>query len=142
MNKLEQQLQSLLDRQALQDTLTSYLVAVDDMASVDDILNCFTEDAVFDMSGIGYPSFKGSVALGEFFTGVFDTMSHQAHYATNFHIDTLSANAASCRSHVIGKGVTNEANEVCFYLQYLLDFQRSGDGWKICSFRGRPLMPL
>jgi ketosteroid isomerase-like protein len=142
MNTLEQRLQLLEDRQALQDTLTTYLVAVDDMTSVDDILNCFTEDVVFDMSGIGYPSFNGSVALGEFFTSVFNTMSHQAHYATNFHIDTLSANTASCRSHVIGKGATNESDEVCFYLQYLLDFQRSDEGWKICSFRGKPLMPL
>lgn len=142
MTSLETRLQTLIDRQALQDSLTTYLVAVDDMASVDDILECFTEDAVFDMTGIGYPSFKGSVALREFFTGVFDSMSHQAHYATNFHIDKLSANAASCRSHVIGKGVSNDANEVCFYLQYQLDFKRSANGWKICSFSGRPLMPI
>jgi ketosteroid isomerase-like protein len=142
MTSLEQRLQTLIDRQALQDSLTTYLVAVDDMASVDDILDCFTEDAVFDMTGIGYPCIEGSTALREFFCGVFDSMSHQAHYATNFHIDNITANAASCRSHVIGKGVTNDANEVCFYLQYQLEFKRSDDSWKICSFSGRPLMPI
>ncbi|MFA7555607.1 MAG: nuclear transport factor 2 family protein [Spongiibacteraceae bacterium] len=142
MNNLEQRLQTLEDRQTLQDTLTAYLVAIDAMSSIDDILKCLTEDAEYDMSAINYPCFKGSAAVREFFSSVFNNMSHQAHYATNFHIDHITANTASCRSHVIGKAITKDADEICIYLQYLLEFKRGDDGWKICSIYSKPLLPL
>ncbi len=142
MTTLEQRLQTIEDRQALQEVITNYLVAVDDLASVEAVLDCFTEDAVFDMTGINYPSFSGLPALREFFTGVFASMSHHAHYATNFKIDSLQQDSAAARTHVIGMGVTNEGDEVLFYLQYHLGYRRSGDHWKISSFRGQALMPL
>jgi ketosteroid isomerase-like protein len=142
MSSVEQRLQALEDKRALQERITAYLVAVDDLSSVDAVLASFTEDAVFDMTGIDYGRFEGEKELRQFFEGVFAGMSHHAHYATNFHIDGLQGDRASCRTHVIGMGRSKEGDDVLFYLQYHLEYRRTGDGWKITRFSGKPLLPL
>lgn len=139
---LEKRLQALEDRQAIEQVITDYLVAVDDLSSVDAVMNVFTDDAVFDMSRIGYANIAGAPAIREFFDGVFAGMSHQAHYATNFSLDTLQGDLAQCRTHVIGMGVTADGDEVCFYLQYHLEMRRESGIWKLATFRGKPLMPI
>ncbi|MFN2328394.1 MAG: nuclear transport factor 2 family protein [Chromatocurvus sp.] len=139
---LEKRLQALEDRQAVEQVITDYLIAIDDRASVDAVMNLFTDDAVFDMSGIGYPNITGAPAIREFFDGVFAGMRHHAHYATNFSLDTLQGDLAQCRTHVIGMGVTADGDEVLFYLQYHLEMRRESGIWKINTFRGKPLMPI
>lgn len=142
MATLEQRIQQLEERQALEDVVTAYLIAVDNLAEVDAVLNCFSEDPIFDMTGIGYPRFEGRKALREFFTNTFNSMTHHAHYATNFSLDRLEADEAACRTHVMGLGVTREGGEILVYLQYHLDFVRESGEWKISKFRGKALMPL
>ena len=142
MKSLEQRIQKIEDQQALQNVITDYLVAVDDLSDIEAVLSCFTSDATFDMSGINYPTFEGHGALRLFSTEVFSSMSHHAHYATNFKIDSLTQDNASARTHVIGMGVTNGGEDVLFYLQYHLDYQRTQQGWKISSFRGHALLPI
>jgi len=150
MPSLEQRIQTLEDRQALQELVSSYLIALDDAADLEQLLNHFTEDAVFDMTALDYPTFEGMAALRELFTGAFASMSHSAHYATNFKIDSLEQDRASARTHAIGMGVpaaaaataTNTGSEsVLFYVQYHLEFARINTSWKITSLRGQPLMP-
>ena len=41
------------DRLAIQDLMIAYAHAVDTIGNIDGILDVFTEDAVFDLSGIG-----------------------------------------------------------------------------------------
>ena len=150
MPSLEQRIRILEDRQALQELVSSYLIALDDAADLEQLLNHFTEDAVFDMTALDYPTFEGMAALRELFTGTFASMSHSAHYATNFKIDSLEQDRASARTHAIGMGVpaaaaataTNTGSEsVLFYVQYHLEFARINTSWKITSLRGQPLMP-
>jgi ketosteroid isomerase-like protein len=150
MPSLEQRIQTLEDRQALQELVSSYLIALDDAADLEQLLNHFTEDAVFDMTALDYPTFEGMAALRELFTGAFASMSHSAHYATNFKIDSLEQDRASARTHAMGMGVpaaaaataTNTGSEsVLFYVQYHLEFARINTSWKITSLRGQPLMP-
>ena len=52
MATIEDRLQRIEDRQALSDPLNAYCGAVDSLSDVDALLACFTEDAVFDLSGI------------------------------------------------------------------------------------------
>jgi ketosteroid isomerase-like protein len=150
MKSLEQRIQTLEDRQALQERVSSYLIALDDAADLEQLLSHFTEDAVFDMTALEYPIFEGMAALRELFAGAFTSMSHSAHYATNFKIDSLDQDTAAARTHVIGMGVPAEAasapeskgsESVLFYVQYHLEFARINDSWKISSLRGQPLMP-
>jgi ketosteroid isomerase-like protein len=142
MATLEQRVQQLEERQALQDVITAYLIAVDDRADVDAVLNCFSKDPVFDMTGIDFPRLEGRKALREFFTDTFNGMTHHAHYATNFSLDRLEGDEAACRTHVIGLGVTREGGDIRIYLQYHLNFVREAGEWKISNFRGTALMPL
>ncbi len=142
MEDIKIRLQQLEDRQQVQDVITNYLVAVDDLSSVDEVLDCFTDDAVFDMSGIDYPVLEGIDNLRDFFTNVFSSMTHHAHYATNFKLDQLENDTAACRTHVIGMGITKDGDKVLFYLQYHLRMKRTNSGWKMSNFRGQALMPL
>jgi len=141
MPSLEQRIQNIEDRQALQELVSSYLIALDNAADVEQVLCCFSEDAVFDMTALDYPTFKGMAALRELFTGAFASMSHSAHYATNFKIDSLEENSASARTHAMGMGIPLEGGSVLFYVQYHLQFQRINQRWKMSSLRGEPLMP-
>jgi len=120
MPSLEQRIQILEDRQALQELVSSYLIALDDAADLEQLLNHFTEDAVFDMTALDYPTFEGMAALRELFTGG--------------------------RTHAMGMGVPAAAaptgsDSVLFYVQYHLEFARINAAWKITSLRGQPLMP-
>ena len=135
-------LRRLENHQNIQAVITDYLIAVDDLSDVEAVLDCFTDDAVFDMSGINYPTLTGKPALREFFSNVFDTMTHHAHYATNFKLDSITDNTANCRTHVIGMGRTKQVEDVLFYLQYHLDMQYEDGRWKISRFKGMALMPL
>ena len=146
MPSIEQRVQTLEDRQALQELVSCYLIALDDAADLEQVLCCFTENAVFDMTALDYPKFEGQSALRELFTGAFASMSHSAHYATNFKIDSLDENTASARTHAMGMGVPASATpagseSVLFYVQYHLDFARTNGTWKIQSLRAQPLMP-
>ena len=150
MKSLEQRIQTLEDLQALQELVSSYLIALDDAADLEQLLSHFTEDAVFDMTALEYPIFEGMAALRELFAGAFASMSHSAHYATNFKIDSLDQDTAAARTHVVGMGVPAAAasapeskgsESVLFYVQYHLEFARINDSWKISSLRGQPLMP-
>ena len=130
------------DRIALQDALTAYCTAVDSLSDLDALLDCFTEDAVFDLTGIGLPRFDGHAGIRGFFTQVFGDMSHHAHFATNFAVDRLDGNEASCRAYVMGMGATHDGRSVLVYVRYFLDYVRSDRGWKIKSFSESSLMPL
>ena len=142
MSTLEQRIQTIEDRQALQHLLSSYLVALDDLSDIEHALSFFTEDAVFDMSAMAYPSCHGIDALREFFTGVFSNLTHSAHFAANFKIKSLEQNSATAQSHAIAMGQPAEGERVMVYVQYHLEFKRLDSNWKIQSFSGKPLMPL
>ena len=130
------------DRQAIQDRLSTYLTALDRMTDIELLLSCFTDDGVFDMTDLGYPSVQGKPALREFFNDVFVRMANSAHYAANFMVNSLEQDRASAQTHVMGIGLPVEGDRVEFYVQYLLEYERINLAWKIKSLRGLPLMPV
>jgi ketosteroid isomerase-like protein len=142
MLSIEARLKIIEDRTALQDVLTAFCNAVDSLSDMDGLLNCFTEDAVFDLSGIHLPKFERHAEIRKFFAQVFLDMSHHAHCASNFTVDKLDDNNASCRSAVIGTGATHDGRTVLVYVRYFLDFVRTPSGWKIRRLNEAALMPL
>ncbi|WP_269621251.1 nuclear transport factor 2 family protein [Zhongshania sp. BJYM1] len=142
MTTLEQRIQDIENRQALNDVLTNYIVELDSLNNADDIVRYFTDNVSYDLSGINYPKLKGKTALLEFFNEVIKTMSHNAHYATNFKIDLLSENVAKARAHIIGMGYSKENQRVQFHVQYQLGYQRISTEWLINEFSVIPLMPF
>lgn len=139
---LEDRIKRIEDRFALQDALTAFCNAVDSLNDIDGLLNCFTQDAIFDLSGIHLPRFEGPGEIRGFFSQVFKDMSHHAHYACNFTIDRFDGESAECSAAVIGTGATHDGRSVLVYVRYFLDFARTNAGWKIKRLREAALMPL
>ena len=142
MATLEERLQHVEDRFALEDALTRYCAGIDALDDVDALLDCFTDDAVFDLTGIDLPRFEGREALRGFFLQVFDDMTHHAHFSTNFAIKELGSTRARCTAYVMGMGVARDGNDVLVYVKYFLDFVKQGGAWKISNFGEASLMPL
>jgi len=130
------------DRLAIEDLMISYATAVDSLHDIDGICVLFTEDADFDLSGIGLPRSKGHGAIREFFTGVFASMSHHAHHLTNFAITSYDGDRASARAYIIGLGRSKEGAEITVHGRYYFDVVRTSDGWKASTYRMDYLMPL
>ncbi len=139
---LDARLKKIEDRQALQDLLNAYCTAIDSLTDLDGLMNCFTSDAVFDVTGIGLPRFEGQAEVRGFFEQVFGDMPHHAHYITNFTIDRLEENEAFCRNYAIGNGRSKDRQVIKAYVKYNLHFVRTTDGWKIKTFVEDALMPL
>lgn len=142
MSSLEDRIRRIEDKQELQELFHRYCFAVDSLSDLDGLLDCFTEDAKFDLSGIGLPVVEGHAAIRAFFTQVFHDMTHHAHYGTNFHVRELGEDTASVWAYVMGMGNSRDGNSVLVYVKYFLEYQRTAAGWKLSRFGESALMPL
>ena len=89
---VEARLQAIEDRLALQEVVNAYCTAVDKLSDIEGLVGLFTADAVFDLSAIHLPRVEGHAGIRGFFQPVFETMTHHAHYWSNFRIDRLEQN--------------------------------------------------
>jgi ketosteroid isomerase-like protein len=135
-------IQALEDRFALNDLFLGYLYAVDKLTDIDGLLSLFTEDAIYDLSGIGLAQVKGHDGIRGFFEPVFADMTHHAHYGSNFVVDRLEGDDASIRAYVNARGISGNGNTVHVHVRYFLDCKRTANGWKIARFFEDALMPL
>lgn len=131
----------LEDRIALQDLMTGYCYAVDDMGNVEGILDLFTEDAVLDFRMIGLPEMNGHGDIRAFFEGVFADMSHHAHFITNFRPEAWNGDSAAMSAYVIGMGRAKDGKEVTVQVQYRFDCVRTARGWKAKRYSMFAMMP-
>lgn len=130
------------DRLAIQDVLVAYAAGCDSMGDIDAICDVFTEDAVFDLSGIGLTPQVGHEGIRAFFTNVFANMAHHAHYLTNFAITAYDGDTASIRAYVIGMGVGKDGRGVTVNGRYYFDVKRTDAGWKATRYTMDFLLPL
>jgi ketosteroid isomerase-like protein len=130
------------DRLAIQDLLIAYAHSVDTIGDIDGILSVFTEDAVFDLSGIGLAPQIGHDGIRAFFTTVFANMAHQAHYLSNFAITAYAGDTASIRAYVTGMGVGKDGSGVTVHGRYYFDVVRTAAGWKATRYTMDFLLPL
>lgn len=117
-------------RLAINDLLISYCTAANSLGDMEALLEVFTDDAVFDLSGIGLPKTTGHAGIRSFFTGVFENMTHHAHYLTNSAMTAFEGDTASARAYIMGLGRARDGNEVTVYGRYFLNVQRTANGWK------------
>jgi hypothetical protein len=66
MGTIESRLKRIEDRFALQDVLNAYCNAVDSLSDIDGLLNCFMENAMFDLTGIGLPRLERHAEIRKF----------------------------------------------------------------------------
>lgn len=142
LNELESRLKYLEDRVQLQDLILEYCNSIDRIENVDDVVDCFTEDAVLDLSGLDLPISTGASEIRSFFKTVFDSMAYEAHYSTNFTITSLEGDKASCFAYVIGNGIAHNGTTALVHAKHVFYCRRTPAGWKIERFEEPLLLPL
>lgn len=130
------------DRMAIEDLLIAYAAAVDSVSDPDDVCALFTEDADFDLSGIGLPRGKGHAAIREFFGNVFASTRHSAHHLSNFTITAYQDDTASARAYVIGIALQKDGTKITVHGRYYFDLVRTATGWKARHYHMDFLLPL
>jgi ketosteroid isomerase-like protein len=132
----------IADRLAIEDLVVAYGHAIDSMGDIDSILAVFTQDAVFDLSGIGLSPLQGHEAIREFYTNVYANTAHMAHYLSNFAVTAYTGHTASIRAYVNGMGLGKDGRGVTVYGRYYFDVIRTAAGWKATRYATDFLMPL
>jgi ketosteroid isomerase-like protein len=131
----------IADRLALEDLTIAYAHAVDSMHDVDAIAACFTQDADYDLSGIGMAKVQGRAGIAEFFAGIFAANAHHAHYLSNFAVTAFGGDTASVRTYVIGMGRGKDGSAVLVHGRYYFDAVRTGEGWRFARYTMDFLIP-
>lgn len=142
MSDIEKRLKKIEDRFALEEVLQNYYAAVDSMHDVDGIIDCFVEDGVFDLSGLGLSRLEGHAAIRAFFEGVFKDTANHSHHVSNFRVKSLGENDATARGYVIGKAEGKAGEQVLVYCYYNIEYRRTAQGWKMTLFDEGALIPF
>lgn len=129
------------DRLALEDLLIAYAHAVDSLEDIDGILAVFTQDAEFDLSGIGFPTLRGHAQIAAFFTDTFAAMQAHAHYLSNFAVTAYDGETASVRAYVTGMGRYRAGGGITVHGRYYFDLVRTATGWKARRYTMDFLIP-
>lgn len=130
------------DRIALQDLMTDYCYAVDQLSDLEQLLDLFTDDAVLDFSAIGLPQMPGKPEFRKFYESVFADMTHHTHYISNFRVESYDDKRATMRAYVQGLGRAKDGNEVLVHVRYRMDCVKTDSGWKCERYEITPGMPL
>lgn len=133
---------SFEDRFALQDLMTDYCYAVDQLSDVEALLALFTDDAVLDFSAIGLPVMPDKDAFRRFYDDVFADMSHHTHYISNFRVESFDGDRAVMRAYVQGLGRAKSGDEILVHVRYRMACVRAMEGWKCEAYSIHPGMPL
>ena len=142
MIDLEGRIRAIEDHRAMEDCLLAYYAACDSLSDLDGLVDTFTEDAHFDLSGLGLPVIHGSDNIRDFFVRVFADMSHHAHLITNFRLSHREEHKATGHAYVTGMGRAKNGMDVLVYAYLELGFVRTSAGWKMARFIEGAQMPL
>lgn len=134
MSSLEARVQRVEDRLALQDLIHSYCIHIDEAKDVDAIVDCFVDDAVLDLSGLGLPVITGGRDIHDFFVSVLAATECNAHYSTNFRINRLEGDEADCQAYVYAVGVAKDGNDILVHAKHQYKCVRTAQGWRIKHF--------
>lgn len=136
-------IQYLIEKNALEEVVTSYCVAVDKLDDLDFMMTHFTQDAVLDLTGLHLPRFEGHGQIRDFYAQVFEDMSHHMHVLSNFRVVELNGDEAQVYAYINGMGRSKTGIDVQVYVYYDLDMRKKDGTWKISRFYEAPqlLMP-
>ena len=134
MNRLE-------DRIALEDLASVYAYYLDTF-QIEEALRLFTDDAVFDESGVGLGRHEGKEAIRRFFLAIKAGMSSLSHCNSNFVLRRLDVESAETLMYSTFKGVTadGKAMDVVFY--YIDQYVKREGNWLFESRFTYPLGPV
>lgn len=120
------------DVEQIQRLISDYAWSIDNF-HLDDLVDLFTEDAVFDMRPFGAPaSAEGVAAVRENFAGMIDGLKGCVHMMMNHRIDVDGDTAkGTVYSHAFM--ITADGDKADNLVLYTDEYSRTSDGWKFQS---------
>jgi len=127
-----------LDVEAIRRLTHDYSWAVDNFR-LEEIVDLFAADAVFDLRGFGAPEeVRGHDAIRASFAGLIENLTACTHLTMNHLIDVEGETARGtiyCHAFVVGPDGSRDDNLALYEDRYT----RTEDGWK---FQHRSVKPL
>ena len=134
-------LQDLADMEAIK-TLSAIYARGLDRFNIDDILQPFTSDGVFDPSPCGMDTCTGTAAIKSFFLHNQEVMADQLHLFSNFIIELDGRESAHGSNYLWQDGHLKDGTRVhCVIFNEDTYVKRAGS-WYIAKRVVSPLMPL
>jgi ketosteroid isomerase-like protein len=130
---------SLDPRQAMQETIHRYCWAFDERRA-DLLLECFTDDAVWEASVMGETRvgpFVGRAAVQEWLTRFWSHQRDQRrHLILNFIVEEQHDDHGTALAYLLLMGSRDAESRLETTGFYRLSYQRGADGWRISSLFG------
>lgn len=131
----------LEDRIALEDLVVAFAHAVDAMDDAGQVLACFTDDGVIDLTGIGMARFEGHAGIRAFYEGAFAANAHMAHVVSNVAVTAWSGDRAAVRSYVTAMARGKDGSAITVHGRYYFDAARTPQGWRFTGYSMDFLIP-
>lgn len=126
-------------RQAMQEIIHRYCWAFDERRA-DLLLECFTEDAVWEANVMGETCvgpFVGQANVQEWLTRFWNHQRDQRrHLILNFIVEELSTDHATALTYLLLLGSSKAETRMEATGFYRLKFRLTADGWRISSLFG------
>jgi ketosteroid isomerase-like protein len=113
-----------------------------DRSKLAEILACFTDDAVFDISPKGGPTLRGSAELEAFYVHDLATIAEQMHSYSNFIIELDGATEAHGTNYLWAEARTNDGAHIRTTSFNEDVYAKRGGRWLIARRVVRPLVVL
>jgi ketosteroid isomerase-like protein len=102
-------------------------------------LSAYTDDAVWDATGVGLERYEGRDQVLAFFERDAGSMSEQYHLMTNHIVEFDDDDHAHGTNYVLAEGRTTSGASIKAAAFNVDTYRRTADGWKIAS---RVITPL
>lgn len=118
----------LEDLAAIERLTYEYAMAVDTM-QLDDLMDLFVPEAVFDPGPGGVPVMNNRDEIREFFNGTFEGCKNLFHMTSN-HIINLDGDSATGTVYYAAQGLTTDGDAFGANGYYGDTYTRTANGWK------------
>ncbi len=108
---------------------------------MDELLEPYAADAVFDATPMGLESYTGIDTIREFFAHNQEVMADQMHLFSNFVIEFDGPDAAHGTNYLLQDGHTKDGATVRCFCMNEDTYRRTGGVWRIATRKISPLMP-
>ena len=123
---------SLEDLEAIRRLTHLYAYHIDHF-EMEPLLALWTDDAVFDESGVGLRCSQGLDAIRNSFAEAFAVMDTVVHYTSNFLLLDCDGERARGTAYYLAEGVVKGGGTVHATGYYRDEYRKTVDGWRFRS---------
>lgn len=134
-------LESLEDRSAIQDLNQRYAVHVD-LHEIDEWVDLFTQDAVFDEREFGTPLMTGHDAIRAYGEHLAEAVQHALHHMTTHVISDLTTSSARGIAFATVEALMKDGSHARYQVLYRDSYEKHDGRWFIAERVLKKTMPV